>query len=124
MSMTPEQVEDQHSAAQPDADRYDPMTGKSLRRARFDPQTGQRLHSRHTAFIPPFPGLGYWAMYGAWGVFNVLMAWFTSSISPSEMDGTKSTPGELAGMAIVIFAIGAGVIALANYGYRKVRHLP
>lgn len=124
MSVTPEKVEGQRSAAPREADRYDPMTGRPVQRARYDTETGKPLRSGHTSFIPPFRGWGYWAMYGAWGAFNAMMAWFVSSIPPSEMDGTESSPGQLAAMAIIMFILGAGVIALANFGYRKARHLP
>lgn len=124
MSVTPEKVEDRRSAAPHEADLYDPITGKPRLRARYDTETGQRLRSRHTSLVPPFRGWGYWAMYGAWGVFNALMAWIASTVPPSEMNGTDSGPGQLAGVAIFFFVIGAGVIALANFGYRKARHLP
>lgn len=102
--------------------RFDPQTGEPL--GRFDPQTGKPLHTPHTSFFPSMPAWGYLTIHGAWALFNVMMILITSSMSAADWDGTVPSTGMLIGVGVMFWVIGATIIAAANFGIRKVRHLP
>ena len=115
MLETPTKVE--QAEMKSEADLFDPMTGKPL--VRYDPKTGDPIHAAHTGFLPPMPAWGYLGTHVGWALFNVLCAFLASTSTQSN-----ATAANVTVTAVFFWAIGASVIALVSFFYRKRHQLP
>jgi hypothetical protein len=101
----------------PPGARFDPFTGKPLATApRFDPMTGQRISYSVTRFIPRPPS-GLW-----WTAQALLLGFICLALIGVFTEPGSRSEGVLG--AIMIETVGAGLIIVISYAYRRSRRLP
>jgi len=98
---------------------FDPDTGRLLG-PRYDPLTGERLHSPTTQWWPPAPRRGFVVVQGIWFALVGLFL----AVALVTLDEFEVTAAEAIAGAAIWWVIGAVVITTISFIYRKLRHLP